>query len=93
MINNLNLDKEAWKKIFYRLVDTLEDEDGDLVRGIEEDLFLRFVKGDVENESGPWIGSSDQNKLSNMKVASMIRTSFKYYESVRQSPQEKVFNF
>ena len=83
----------AWKKIFYRLVDTLKDEDDDLVRGIEEDLFLRFVKGDVENESGPWIGSSDQNKLFNMKVESMIRNSFKYYESIRQSPQEKVFNF
>ena len=93
MINNPNLDKEAWKKIFYRLVDTLKDEDGDLVRGIEEDLFMRFVKGDVETESGPWLGSSDQNKLSNMKVASMIRNSFKYYESSRQSPQEKVFNF
>ena len=93
MINNPNLDKEAWKKIFYRLVDTLKDEDGDLVRGIEEDLFMRFVKGDVETESGPWIGSSDQNKLSNMKVATMIRNSFKYYESSRQSPQEKVFNF
>ena len=34
----------ACKKIFYRLVVTLKDEDDDLVRGIEEDLFLRFVK-------------------------------------------------
>ena len=93
MINYLNLDKEAWKKIFYRVVDTLKGEDGDLVRGIEEDLFLRFVKADVENESGPWIGSSDQNKLSNMKVSFIIKNSFKYYESIRQSPQEKVFDF
>ena len=46
-------DKE-WKKYFYRLVDSLETENGEKLRNIEEVIFKNLVNDKVEKASGPW---------------------------------------
>ena len=52
-------------------------EDVDRIRKIEEELFFTFVKKEVETEQGTWVGSVKNNRLADMKVAGIVKTSFK----------------
>ena len=72
-------DKE-WKKYFYRLVDSLETENGEKLRNIEEFMFKNLVKDEVEKASGPWEGNESQNYLADRKIAAGVKSTLKNYE-------------
>ena len=87
-----NSGPKAWKTIFYRVVDSQADEDGDEIRAIEEELF-ETIKGNVEKVTSSWIGSIEQNRMADQKIATLIRNSFKSYETTKESPEKMMFQF
>ena len=90
--NTRNLDPKTWKKIFYRAVDSAGNQDSVDLRDIEEDMF-RKTKVDVVNATGPWIGSSEQNKMADLKISTFVRNSFKSYEKSRPIGEKSYFKF
>ena len=62
------------------------------LRDIEEDMF-RKTKVDVVNATGPWIGSSEQNKMADLKISTFVRNSFKTYEKSRPIGEKSYFKF
>ena len=66
---------------------------GEQLRRIEEKLFSDKVKNDVEEESGKWVGSSDQNKLADFEIAMSIKSAFKLYEKSKKFYEKAYFKF
>ena len=75
---------DDWVKIFYRHVDTREDEKGDALRAIEENVFIEFGKEEVKKKFGPWTGSKSQNKHADLIIASYIKTCFR--KAIKMTP-------
>ena len=57
-----------------------------------ESIIFKSIKPEIEVESGPWEGSRKQNRLGDMKVATIIFNSFKSYERGMRYKGE-FFNF
>ena len=57
-----------------------------------ESTIFNSLKQELENETGPWEGSREQNRLADMKIATCIYNSFKSYERGRKYYGE-FFNF
>ena len=82
-----------FKKILYREIDTLTGEAGDAMRKTEEDLFKTFVRLEVEQEMGQWSGSGLQNKAADMKIAVIVKSTFRSYEKTRKPYENSYFKF
>ena len=82
-----------FKKIFYRETDSLSGEAGENLRKTEEDIFKSLVKEEVEKEMGSWTGSEHQNKNADMKVAIIVKNSFRNYENNRKPYEDSYFKF
>ena len=54
---------------------------------------FRKTKVDVVNATGPWIGSSEQNKMADLKISTFVRNSFKSYEKSRPIGEKSYFKF
>ena len=67
--------------------------DGDRLRNIEEMMFTSIIKQEVEVELGEWIGSCEQNKSADLKIAVAVRASLKNYEKSKESYEESYFTF
>ena len=63
----------------------------DRIRKIEQDLFVSFVKKEVEAEQGSWIGSVENNRLADKRVAAIVKTSFKNYEKTKKKFEPAYF--
>ena len=63
----------------------------DRIRKIEEELFVTFVKKEVEAEQGTWVGSVDNNRLADRRVAAIVKTSFKNYEKTKKKFEPAFF--
>ena len=50
-----------WRRLFYRLIASRNDEDGERLRRIENKMFQELIRREVEDETGSWSGSIDQN--------------------------------
>ena len=66
-------------------------DDVEKIRKMEEELFLTFVKKDVEDEQGTWVGSVSNNRLADTKVAGIVKTSFKNYEKTKKKFEPAFF--
>ena len=73
-------------------MDSQANEDGDELRAIEEELF-ETIKGNVEKVTRSWIGSVEQNRMADQKIATLIRNSFKSYETTKESSEKMMFQF
>ena len=56
-------------------------------------MFQELIRREVEDETGSWSGSIDQNQLADMKIASSVRNSLKAYEKNRKNFEESYFKF
>ena len=65
--------------------------EADRIRKIEEELFVTFVKKEVEAEQGTWVGSVDNNRLADRRVAAIVKTSFKNYEKTKKKFEPAFF--
>lgn len=86
---------KAWKRTFYRLVDSsvLPASDLDQARLIEQEIFLN-IKPEVEKETGrQWMGDKEQNSLADFKVALSVKRSFMNYEKSRSDKDVQYFKF
>ena len=63
----------------------------DRIRKIEEELFVTFLKKEVEAEQGTWVGSVDNNRLADRRVAAIVKTSFKNYEKTKKKFEPAFF--
>lgn len=61
------------------------------IRKIEEELFLTFVKKEVEDEQGTWAGVVSNNRLADMKVAGIVKSCFKNYNKVKKECDPSYF--
>ena len=77
----LCLDAALFRKLFYRIIDTLEDDDENKERMLE--------KKDV----GEWRSTVEINMKADLLIASKIRTSFASYERTRSKYQRSFFTF
>ena len=95
ILTSTTLEDSHWRKLFYRCVDSLVlGEEGEKLRKIEEEMFVTFIKQEVEEEiRGPWTGSKEQNRLADFKIALCVKSSFKVYEKTRQLFEKSYFNF
>lgn len=84
------LDDSSWKKVFYRGVDY---PGWDELRKIESNIFRSTVKPQVVAESGPWLGTMEQNNNADLKVSMIVKTSFKVYEKSRKEFEPAYFKF
>ena len=88
------VDEFQWKKIFYRLVDSYDQDETKRKRLLEaENNVFQNIKKVVENDTGLWSGSQLQNRLADYKVASAIYSSFKTYETKGLQRRGTFFNF
>ena len=69
------------------------DEDGNKLRDLEQELFVVFVKNEVEAKQEPWKGSYDNNKLADLRISNIIKTSFKNYEKTKENYEPTYFKF
>lgn len=77
-----NFSELKWKRLWNRLLDTLEfgKEREDLL-AIENKLFTH-IKKEIEAETGlPWTGTEEENYTADLKVATTVYLSFKNYEA------------
>ena len=63
----------------------------DRIRKIEQELFGTFVKKEVEAEQGTWVGSVENNRLADKRVAAIVKTSFKNYERTKKKFEPAYF--
>ena len=63
----------------------------DRIRKIEEELFVTFVKKEVEAEQGTWVGSVENNRLADKRVAAIVKASFKNYERTKKKFEPAYF--
>ena len=86
---------KTFKKSFYRLVDSFDDDDdseASKMRQVEHEIF-KAVKSDIEKKMDrEWDGSFEMNKVGDQRVAEAIVTSFKVYENSK-GKQQQFFNF
>ena len=84
------LEEGIWKKIFYRLIDTLgeDDDDRDKMLDIESQTYGAIIN-EFENEKDVEV----QNKLADHRIAKAIVTSLKLYESSRKKFDVSYFKF
>ena len=84
------LEEGTWKKIFYRLIDTLgeDDEDRDKMLDIESQTYGAIID-EFETEKD----INTKNKLADQRVAKAIVTSLKLYESSRKKFDVSYFKF
>ena len=93
--NNFVLAAAKFRKIFYRYVDSLSQDDGDedhsKLLSIERNIF-GVIKKDIKDEKGGWEGG-DMNKLADQKVAAAIHSSLKSYETHKKHFEPSYFTF
>ena len=65
--------------------------EADRIRNIEEELFVTFVKQEVEAEQGTWVGSVENNRLADKRVAAIVKASFKNYERTKKKFEPDFF--
>ena len=83
-----------WKKCFYRTVDSLQGDEGEELRRIEENMFYQIVKQEVEEENGgSWFGSAHQHRIADMKISGYFKSSFKVYEKNKDERETQYFVF
>ena len=83
-------DAALFRKLFYRIIDTLEDDDPNKERLLEiETSAFRDVKKDV----GEWNSTVEVNMKADLLIATKIRTSFASYEKTRGRFQKSFFSF
>ena len=87
------LDDEDWKRVFYRISDRLNSNDGTKLRDIEMKLFFNFVKSEVEKERGPYPGCKDDQSCADEKISCLIKNVFKSYEEERNNYEKSYFKF
>ena len=83
-------DEYKWKKLFYRIVDSMDADQGQQLRNIEEGIFTN-VKEEVEKELGEWSGCKEQNCLADHKISAAVKSSFRNYEENAKSGNQKSF--
>ena len=84
------LDAALFRKLFYRIIDTLEDDDENKERMLEIEMSaFRDIKKDV----GEWSSTVEINMKADLLIASKIRTSFASYERTRSKYQRSFFTF
>lgn len=84
------LEEAVFRKIFYRIIDTLSDDD-DLkpkMLDIEAKTYNAII-GEFEDEKN----IETQNKLADRRIAKAIHTSFRVYESSRKKFAKSYFKF
>ena len=59
---------------------------------IEKQLFTA-IKPSLERDLGDWSGSKEQNSVSDLKVATTVKNSFRYYEKTLAGSDSSFFNF
>ena len=79
--------------MFYHNVDYTSELAMDKLREIERNIFRSIVKDEVIAESGPWLGTLDQNDAADLKVSMIVKTSFKVYEKSRKVFETSYFKF
>ena len=83
-------DAALFRKLFYRIIDTLEDDDPNKERLLEIEISaFRDVKKDV----GEWNSTVEVNMKADLLIATKIRTSFASYEKTRGRFQKSFFSF
>lgn len=87
------LDDVEFKKLLYRKIDSKMNEDVGKMRDIEMELFTDFAKSEVEAKHGPWMGSNENNKLADLCISKIVKTSFKNYEKSKEKYEPTYFNF
>ena len=93
VLNIFHSEDSDWVKYFYESVDSLPGSEGDKLRCIEERIFKNFVRKEVEERLGVWIGSFEQNNLGDWKTALCIKSSFKMYEKSKEKYEKCFFKF
>ena len=91
--NNFLLAAAKFRKIFYRYVDSLSEDDDDHKKLliIEQNIF-GVIKTDIEDKNGPWEGG-DMNKLADQKIAAAIHSSLQSYETHKKRFDTSYFTF
>ena len=86
----LSLDAATFRKLFYRIIDTLEDDDKNKERlvDIEQSAFR-----DIQKDIGEWSNTVEINMKADLLIATKIRTSFASYERTRSKYQRSFFSF
>ena len=84
------LEEAVFRKIFYRIVDTLSDDDDfkQKMLDIEAKTYGAII-GEFEDEKN----IETQNKLPDRRIAKAILTSFRVYESSRKRFAKSYFKF
>ena len=84
-----------WKRIFNRFLDSaVLDEDESLELLNIENRIFNNVKGDVVKEtSSEWVGSAEQNSMSDFKISKCMKSSFQYYERSGRGDGPTFFKF
>ena len=83
----------AWKKIFYRIIDTMPGDDGVRLKRIEEDVFQKLVKKQICKNEDLWTGSIEQNRVASFQISQYVKSSFKAYEKTRSLICKSYFKF
>ena len=88
---SIYLDTETFRRAFYRIVDTLVEEDDSKERMIEiETSIYKVIKKEMDEDE---IDFAEKNRKADGKIASAVLTSFKVYENSRNKHQVSYFNF
>lgn len=84
------LEEAVFRKIFYRIIDTISEEDDDREKmlSIESQTYGAIID-DLKDEKNV----NKKNKLADERIAKAIMTSFKVYESSRNKFDKSYFNF
>ena len=72
-----------WTENFYRVLDSLDGEEGDSIRAVEMDVFHSKYK-----DHDSWTGSAEENRAADSKVANLIRSSLKNRDKNVKSPRK-----
>ena len=82
----IKLSGGKWTKLFYRLLDSLEGEDGDRMRVVEAEMFQDKFK-----DHDHWKGTIGENRATDGKIAAAVRASLSNYEKKRKADEEYRF--
>ena len=88
--NNSFLEEAIFRKIFYRIIDTLgeDDDDREKMLDIESQTYGAIID-ELESEKNV----DQRNKLADRRIAKAIMTSFRVYETSRNKFDRSYFNF
>ena len=73
--------------------DSLEEEDKTELRAIEERIFHANKAESCKDFAGEWTGSIEQNKKTDLIIATKIRTAFRIYEKRTSDDAKEQFFF